>query len=101
MFIAALEYRRFLQGRRTEDEKREKLTELAKTWLKKRDCIFDKSTPLEIVERDILDSYEKGLDILDPELFSREDLINFAQSYGVAGDPMVIQFIQKSRLSYV
>ena len=101
MFIPSLEYRRFVQRGRTAEEKRAKLTALALTWLKKRDCIFPKDTPIEVVVRDIEDSYERGLDILDPDLFPREDIIRFAEENGVAGDPMVIDFINRSRLGYV
>ena len=98
MFIAALEFRKFLQRSRSESEKQSKLNELAAKWLSRRDCIFPKSTPIEVVEKAIVDEYNTGGDILDPEFFSKEDIIRFAQENKITSDPMVKKFI---RLSYV
>lgn len=94
MFIPALELRRYLQEERSESERDLKLVELATKWLSKRDCIYPKSTPLQAVIDDIVESYTKGLDILDPECFSKADLVEFAETYGLTKDPMVIKAIQ-------
>ena len=98
MFIAALEFRKFLQRERSESERQSKLTELAVKWLSKRDCIYAKTTPIEIVEKAIVDSYTNGDDILDPQFFTKEDIIAFAEENGITSDPQVKKFI---RLSYV
>ena len=101
MFIPALELSKFCQVPRTDAERREKAAELARVWLTKRDCIFPKTTPIEGVQEDIINTFLSGQDILDPDLFWKEDIIQFAEDNGVASDPQVKNIINQSRSRYV
>ena len=83
MIIPALEYRRFVQKPRTAKEKEAKLKSIASR------------TKVSVPE--ILTSYEKGDDILDPDLFPKEDIIEFAKEEKIENDPLVLAFIQRSR----
>ena len=96
MFIAALELRKFLQSERTVEERQMKLKELALAWLKRRDNPFPKGTPEGLVMKEIEEEYNNGIDILDPEFFSREDIIVFAREHKIEGDPMVKNYIRRA-----
>lgn len=72
-----------MQKPRTETERENKLTALAKR---------AKST----VEA-VLASYNNGDDILDPAIFATEDIEEFAREYKIDKDPMVQAFIKRSR----
>lgn len=76
-----------------------KLMELADKWLKRKDCPFSKDTPKEVVAEDIEDSYNKGTDLLDPEMFWKEDLIAFAEENKITNDPMMKDFINRAYVS--
>lgn len=93
MFIPPLEFRKYVQKPRNSDEKKQKLIELAERWLHRRDCPYPPTTPLSVVVADIQESYDKGLDILDPQFFTKEDIIAFAKENGLLSDPMVLAII--------
>ena len=97
MYCAALEFGKFVQVERTETEKRAKLIEIALKWLSRRDCVFPRDTAPDVVVEDIVRSYRAGEDILDPALFWREDIEDFAKENGVTGDPMVREFISRAK----
>ena len=92
MFIPSLEYRKFMQKRRTETEQERFITDLA---FKAKAASKDPRGWREIAA-EILDDYEAGVDILDPEFFEREDIVEFAAKNGVADDPLVKRFIELS-----
>jgi len=89
MFDPALEYRKFVQRKRTIDEKQAKLTELA---LRVRAKEPERS--LREVLNAIVTSYQKGEDILSYELFEREDIEAFAKKNKIQNDPQVRTFIE-------
>ena len=83
MIIPALEYRRFMQRPRTVAERQHKLAKLAER--------------AKTTQSGILASYAKGDDILDPDIFTREDIIAFAKEERIENDPLVQEFIKRSR----
>ncbi len=93
MFNAALEYRRYVQKEHSDDEKRQKLANLAS----KEKTVKKDDRPLKAIMAVIMDSYIHGYDILDPEYFEREDIEEFAKEYGIQGDPQVIEFIKRAQ----
>lgn len=96
MFDPALEYRKYVQRDRSEEEKRQKLANLAsKTRTAKKD-----DRPLTVIMRMIMDSYIHGNDILDPEFFEREDIVQFAKENGIQDDPQVREFIRRAQPRY-
>lgn len=78
-YIPALALRRYLQKDRTEGQIQKKLSSIAR---RARRGV-----------EEILRSYERGEDILDPEIFPREDIIEFATTNKIINDPMVISAI--------
>ena len=92
MFIPSLEYRKYNQQQRTEAERQRFLTDLA---FKAKAVSKDPRGWREIAAEIVAD-YEAGVDILDPELFEREDIVAFAEANGVSGDPLVRRFIELS-----
>ena len=93
MFDPALEYRKYVQRKHTDEEKRQKLANLAsKVRTTKKD-----TRPLTAIMAVILESYTHGDDILDPELFEREDIVSFALENGIQDDPMVVEFINRAQ----
>lgn len=92
MFVPALEYRKFVQRNRTDQEREKKLADLAfKVKVSKKD-----NRPATAIMREIMDSYLHGYDILDPEFFEKEDIISFAEQNGIQKDPQVIDFINRA-----
>lgn len=89
MFNQVLEYRRFVQTFRSEAEKRDKLLALAAK-IKGDDPITKRAEA-------ILGAYLRGEDILDPELFDREDIVIFAKENQIQDDPQVVSFIEKAK----
>lgn len=93
MFDPALEYRKYVQRRHTDEEKRQKLANLAsKVRTTKKD-----ERPLTAIMEVIMDAYRHGDDILDPEFFEREDIVYFAEENGIQDDPMVVEFINRAQ----
>ena len=93
MFDPALEYRKFVQRARSDEEKQNKLASLAiKVRLMKKDI-----RPVQAIVSVILESYTHGDDILDPELFEREDIQSFAAENGIQDDPLVVEFINRAQ----
>lgn len=82
-FDPVLEYRIYIQKARTEAQKKAKLSKLAE------------KAHTSITR--ILKEYAAGEDIMDPEIFEREDIIAFAEAYGIQNDPQVIRFINRAR----
>ena len=82
MIIPALEYRRFLQKPRTPAERKAKLAALV--------------IRTKLTEEQILASYENGDDILDPDIFPKEDIETFAKEERIEKDPMVLAFIERA-----
>ena len=93
MFIAALEYRKFVQRTRTADERNKKLTALA---LREKSVNESELSEKQIIQG-ILNDYRNGVDILDPDLFSASDIEEFATQNRITKDPMVIRFIELAR----
>ena len=92
MFVPALEYRKFVQRNRTDQEREKKLADLAfKVKVSKKD-----NRPATAIMREIMDSYLHGYDILDPEFFEKEDIEAFAKENGIQKDPQVIDFINRA-----
>ena len=82
MIIPALEYRRFLQRPRTPAERKAKLASLV--------------VKAKVTEEQIIASYERGDDILDPDIFPKEDIETFAKEERIEKDPMVLAFIERA-----
>ena len=92
MFDPALEYRKFVQRARTEEQRKAKLTALAERWMARTgDCSVEEAI------RRILYNYSVGYDILDPDFFDREDIQEFAERNGIERDPQVIAFIKRAQ----
>ena len=84
MFIPSLEYRKYNQQQRTEAERQRFLTDLA---FKAKAVSKDPRGWREIAAEIVAD-YEAGVDILDPELFEREDIVAFAEANGLIFVPI-------------
>ena len=93
MFIASLEYRKFVQQPRTSDEKTKKLTDLAF----KEKARTKSNLSYQEIMKTILEDYRVGVDILDPDVFPREDIAEFAKENKITNDPLVIEFIKKAK----
>lgn len=92
MYDPALEYRKFCQKLRTEEQKRQKLAELAiKTRIRRKS-----NEDLPALMNEILRSYMRGDDILSPEFFEKQDIIDFARENHISSDPQVIMFINNA-----
>ena len=89
MYNQVLEYRRFVQKFRTEKQKSDKLKALADK-VRMVGSLDDKV-------KAILAAYRAGEDILDPDLFDRDDIIRFAEDNNIQHDPKVLEFINKAR----
>lgn len=89
MYSQVLEYRKFVQTFRDAKQRRSKLLALASK-IKTDDPVMKR------VEA-ILEAYRRGDDILDPDLFDREDIIAFAEKHGIQNDPQVVAFIEMAK----
>ena len=83
LFDPILEYRIFIQSKRTKEETTAFLSAAATK---------GKTTPAKI-----LLGYANGDDILDPDIFFREDIEEFARAHGLEHDRQVIMAINKAR----
>lgn len=92
MFIAALEYRKYIQRPRTAQEKDQKLIKLA---LKEKK-LTKSNRPYQEIIRDIAGAFNTGEDILDPDIFPKEAIEEFAKEHGIENDRMVRQFIDRA-----
>ena len=79
IFIPALAFRRYIQKKRSESQISKKLDSVARR---------ARTSPISVLK-----SYERGEDILDPSIFPREDIIEFAKTNNIINDPMVIAAI--------
>lgn len=95
-FDPSLEYRKFNQVARTPEQKMKKLAQLAKR-VRKHPELTICFLPTRDIIAAILDGYHKGEDLLDPELFDKEDIIEFATSNGLMDDPQVQATIQAAK----
>ena len=93
MFIAALEYRKYIQKKRTPEQKENKLIKLA---LKEKK-LAKSNHPYQEFAREIARAFNAGEDILDPELFPREAIIEYARENGIENDRMVKEFIERAK----
>lgn len=93
MFIAALEYRKYVQRPRTNDEKNKKLISLA---LREKKLSRSKA-PYQEFAKEIARAFNVGEDILDPEIFPREAIIEFARENKIENDRKVQEFIEKAQ----
>ena len=93
MFIAALEYRKYIQRPRTADQKNKKLISLA---LREKKATHS-NLPYQDIVREIARAYNAGEDILDPEIFPKEAIIEFAKENKIEEDRMVKMFIEKAQ----
>lgn len=93
MFIPALEYRKYVQKPRTADEKNKKLINLA---LKEKK-VSRSNLPYQDIVREIARAFHAGEDILDPEIFSKEAILEFAKENSIENDRTVQQFIEKAK----
>lgn len=93
MFIAALEYRKYVQKPRTAIEKNKKLTDLAI----KEKAVSKSALSCEELIDIILNDYRNGVDILDPDVFPKEDIESFAVENKIDRDPLVIKFIESAK----
>lgn len=89
MYSQVLEYRKFVQTFRDAKQRRSKLLALASK--------IKTDDPVMMRVEAILEAYRKGDDILDPELFDREDIIDFAEKHGIQNDPQVAAFIEMAK----
>jgi hypothetical protein len=96
-FDPALELRRFLQVPRTEGQKTKKLAELALRVRKHPELTISVIPTDQGIIAAILEDYNRGGDILDPELFDREDIAEFALEYGIQNDPQVLASIAAAK----
>ena len=87
MLNQVLAYRRFVQGFRSERDRQNKLLELAGRM----------TGPIEENARAIYEAYCRGDDILDPDLFDREDILAFARKNGLLGDQQVLAAIEQAK----
>ena len=92
MFIAALEYRKYIQKPRTAEQKDKKLINLALR--EKRET--RSNLPYQEIVREIARAYNAGEDILDPEIFSKEAIIEFAKENKIENDRTVLRFIDQA-----
>ena len=90
MFIAALEYRKYIQRQRTPEEKNSKLIALAL----KAKKLAKSNDPYSVFVRDIERAFNAGEDILDPEIFPKEAIIQFAKENKIENDRKVKEFIE-------
>lgn len=90
MFIAALEYRKYLQKARSGDEKQTKLIALA---LKEKK-LSRSNAPYQFFVKEIVRAFNAGEDILDPEIFPREEIVRFARENKIENDQKVQEFIE-------
>ena len=95
-FDPVLEYRRFTQVYRSEEEKAMKLNALAGTTRMHRELLIGK-LPKEKIIAAILDGYRRGEDILDPNFFDRQDIVDFATENGLLNDPQVLAAITAAK----
>lgn len=93
MFDAALEYRRFLQKERSLQEKEAKLAALAAKSLQKTKSKLS----LQEEKDEIYRRYQSGDDLLDPAIFERESIEEFALKFKIQNDPQVVQFISMAK----
>ena len=93
MFNPALEYRKYIQKPRTPQEKDQKLIRLALK--EKKVCKLN--VPYQEIVREIARSFNAGEDILDPSIFSRESIIEFAKEHEIENDRMVREFIDRAQ----
>ena len=93
MFIAALEYRKYVQRPRSADEKAKKLTSLA---LKEKK-INESELSFQPIMQQIMSDYRRGVDILDPDWFTKADLEEFAEKNKITHAPLVIEFIDRAK----
>lgn len=92
MFTPALEYRKYIQKPRTPQEKDQKLIRLA---LKEKK-VTRSNRPYQEIVREIARAFHAGEDLLDPEIFSKESIIEFAKENEIENDRMVRQFIDRA-----
>jgi hypothetical protein len=83
MFIAALAYRQFVQRDRTPEQKKLRLAKIA--------------ARAGMTEEEVLSDYERGTDILDPEAFWKEDILQFARENNISDDPLVLAFLSRAK----
>lgn len=93
MFIPALEYRKYIQRPRTADEKNKKLISLA---LKEKK-LSRSDAPYQEFVNEIARAFHAGEDILDPEIFSKEAIAEFARQNKIENDRMVQEFINQAQ----
>ena len=93
MFIPALEYRKYIQKPRTAEQKDKKLIALA---LRERKETGSKLSYQDIV-REIARAFNAGEDILDPEIFPKEAIIEFAKENKIENDRTVQRFIEQAQ----
>jgi len=90
MFIASLEYRKYIQRPRTPEEKNNKLISLAL----KAKKLARSNEPYSVFVREIERAFNAGEDILDPEVFPKESIIEFAKQNKIENDRKVKEFIE-------
>lgn len=82
-FDPVLEYRKYIQKDRTQSQKQNRLAKLA--------------LKAQVTVKYILTGYAEGLDILDPEIFEKEAIIEFAEANGIQNDPQVKRAINAAK----
>lgn len=92
MFIPALEYRKYIQRPRSAEEKNKKLINLALKTKK----VTRSNLPYQDIVREIARAFNAGEDILNPEIFPKEAIAQFAKENKIENDPMVEKFIEKA-----
>lgn len=93
MFNPALEYRKYIQKPRTATEKDQKLIKLALRFKELTKSV----RPYQEIIYEIARDFKAGNDLLDPEIFEREDIEAFAKENKISNDPMVLQFIERAK----
>ena len=93
MFNPALEYRKYIQKPRTAEEKDKKLIKLAL----KFKALTKSCRPYQEIIYGIERDFKAGNDLLDPEIFEREDLVAFAEENKIINDPIMLRFIERAK----
>ena len=93
MFNPALEFRKYIQRPRTAQERDQKLIKLA---LKEKK-LSKSNSPYQEIVREIARAYNAGEDILDPDIFPKEEIMEFAKENNIENDRTVLRFIERAQ----
>ena len=93
MFDPALEYRKYIQKPRTASEKDSKLIALALKFKARSKS----NRPYQEFIHEIARDFKAGTDILSPDIFPKEDIIEWAKENKVENDSTVLKFVEMAQ----